>query len=127
MEARVRPLTISIVGLILMVPAIYFFMTLLIRILFGYTRAYYHIAPTLLDDPFDFLSLNKGAWIVYGPLLAILLNSPADIQLQLSRKIYRSRFFIQNNRHWLNTAIALQAGLLFILLIIYLAIEHYRY
>jgi hypothetical protein len=126
-KTSMKPLTVSILGLLLLVPASYFLLTLFVRIAFGSTTLYYHIAPTFLEDPFDIFSLNKGVWILYGPLFAILLNSPAMIQLQLRRSILESQVFVSSRKHWLNTAISLQGALLFITVVAYLIVEHCRY
>jgi len=127
MKISMKPLTIPILGLILLIPASYFLLTLFVRVVFGSTTLYYHIAPSFLEAPFDIFSFNRGVWILYGPLFAIMLNTPAMIQLQLRKRILDSQVFVYYRNHWLNTAISLQGALLFVLLLAYLIIEHCRY
>ncbi len=102
-----KSLITGILGFTLLLPASFFMLTLLARILFGTKRLYYYIAPSFLQSPFDLWAWHKAQFILGCLLLAILLNS------------YR--------RHWLNTAIALQGTLLLLVLFVYTLIQHIRY
>jgi len=122
-----KSLTMSLVGMFLLLPASYFMLTLFVRIVFGSKTLYYAIAPSFLEAGSEIFPLHKSGWILYGPLLAVILNASAILQFQFRRntKKLHVRFFF--SKYWLNTAIAFQSILLFIALTIYLIIQHYRY
>ena len=105
----VQSLVSGLLGMALLLPASFFLLTLLARIIFGTKTLYYFIAPSFLQSPFDPLAWHKAQFILGCLLLAILLNGSA----------YR--------RHWLNMAIAIQGLLLMIVLIAYTFIQHIRY
>jgi hypothetical protein len=102
-----KPLISGLLGITLLLPASFFMLTLLARVLFGTKKLYYYIAPSFLQSPFNLWAFHKAQFILGCLLLAVLLNG------------YR--------RHWLNTAIALQGALLLVVLIAYTVIQHLRY
>lgn len=102
-----RPLITSIIGMVLMLPAVLFLTTLLARIFFGTKAAYYYIAPSFLQTPFDIFAFHKAQVIVGCLMIAALFNSKC--------------------RSWLNTAIAVQSILLLLVLFFYTFIQHLRY
>lgn len=102
-----RPLITSIVGMVLMLPAVMFLTTLLARICFGAKAAYYYIAPSFLQTHFDMFAFHKAQVIVGGLMIAALFNSKC--------------------RSWLNTAIAVQSIMLLLVLLVYTFIQHLRY
>jgi len=102
-----RPLITSIIGMVLMLPAVLFLTTLLARICFGTKAAYYYIAPSFLQTPFDIFAFHKAQVIVGCLMIAALFNSKC--------------------RSWLNTAIAVQSILLLLVLFLYTFIQHLRY
>ena len=102
-----RPLITSIVGMVLMLPAVMFLTTLLARICFGAKAAYYYIAPSFLQTHFDLFAFHKAQVIVGCLMIAALFNSKC--------------------RSWLNTAIAVQSILLLLVLLVYTFVQHLRY
>jgi hypothetical protein len=102
-----RPLITSIIGMVLMLPAVMFLTTLLARLCFGTKAAYYYIAPSFLQTPFDIFAFHKAQVIVGCLMIAALFNSKC--------------------RSWLNTAIAIQSILLLVVLFVYTFIQHLRY
>jgi hypothetical protein len=119
--------TTSLIGMILLLPASYFMLTLFVRIVFGSTTLYYAIAPSFLEEGSDLFPLHKSGWILYGPLLAVILNAASILQFRFRKTTMKFQVKVFYNKYWLNTAIAFQSILLFILLVIYLVIQHYRY
>ena len=105
--AIIRPL----LGITLLLPASYFMLTMLARACFGAKEMYVFIAPSFLQSPFHLFALHKAQLIIGSLVLAAVFNGPSQ----------------QNRRHWLNTAIALQATLLLITLLLYTFIQHLRY
>jgi len=99
----------GLLGIALLLPASFFMLTLLARVIFGTKSWYYSIAPSFLQSPFDPLAWHKAQFILGCLLMAILLNGTS----------YR--------RHWLNLAIALQGLLLLVVLVAYTLIQHIRY
>ena len=93
--------------MVLMLPAVLFLTTLLARIFFGTKAAYYYIAPSFLQTPFDIFAFHKAQVIVGCLMIAALFNSKC--------------------RSWLNTAIAVQSILLLLVLFFYTFIQHLRY
>lgn len=122
-----RPLISGILGITLLLPASFFMLTMLARLFFGTRRPYHYIAPSFLQSPFDPLALHKAQFIIGSLLLAIVTNGLAALQfrLQRGRKGWEVQVFYR--RHWLNTAIALQAVLLLVTLLVYTVIQHIRY
>ena len=47
-------------GMVLMLPAVIFLSTLLARLCFGTKAAYYYIAPSFLQTPFDLFAFHKA-------------------------------------------------------------------
>ena len=113
-------------GLILLLPASYFAFALTVRIFFGATHLYYGIAASFLESNPGVFSFDMAAWILYGPALCLLLNFPGitgwDTLFSLGRSGEGFR-----RPHWFNTAISLQATLLFFLASAWFFIQHYRY
>jgi hypothetical protein len=102
-----RPLVSGILGMALMVPAFFFLSSLLARLCFGTKAAYYYIAPSFLQTPFDIFAFHKAQVILGGLIIAALSNA--------------------KGRSWLNTAIVLQSLLLLLVLFVYTFIQHLRY
>jgi hypothetical protein len=105
--AIVRPL----LGMTLLLPASYFMLTMLARACFGAREMYVFIAPSFLQSPFHLFAFHKAQLIIGSLVLAVAFN------------LHTRR----NNPHWLNTAIALQATLLLITLLLYSFVQHLRY
>jgi uncharacterized membrane protein AbrB (regulator of aidB expression) len=101
----------GILGMGLLLPASYFMLTLIVRICFGGNDPYYFIAPSFLQSPFHLFAFHKAQVIVGSLVLAAVVNS--------MRRGER--------RHWLNTAIVIQATLLFVVLLCYMTVEHLRH
>lgn len=101
------PLVSGILGIMLMLPAVLFLCTLLARLCLGAKSAYYYVAPSFLQSPFDLFAFHKAQVIIGCLLIAAGVNA------------YR--------RSWLNTAIVLQSTLLLLVLAAYIFIQHLRY
>ena len=123
-----RPLLSSVIGMTLLLPATYFMIILLARILFGARTLYYAIAPSFLQSPFGILSFHLVQVILYGPLVAVILNLFATVKVRLERENGKWDVSINYRKGcWLNMAIAFQSGLLFLILVAYTLIQHWRY
>jgi len=122
-----RPLISGILGITLMLPASFFILTLLARLLLGTKRPYHYIAPSFLQSPFDPLALHKAQFILGCLVLAIVTNGVVALQFQLLKGRRGWEVEVSYRRHWLNTAIALQAVLLLVTLLVYTVIQHIRY
>jgi hypothetical protein len=118
-----KPLTRVTLGLILLLPASYFALSLTLRMIFGYTKLYYGIAPSFLESNPDIFSFNTAAWILYGPACCLLLNLPTDNR----QSLFSGQRAVFKTHHWLNTAIFLQALMLFVLTSAWFFVQHYRY
>jgi hypothetical protein len=123
----VQILTRSIIGLIFLIPPSYFMLTLLVRLIFGSTTLYYAIAPSFLQASTELFSYHKSGWILYGPLFAVILNLPAIFKFNLQRNASKLQLKFFYRSYWLNTAVIFQGLLLFIIVVIYLVIQHYRF
>jgi hypothetical protein len=126
-KSPVRPLFSGLLGITLLLPATYFMATLLLRICFGTTTLYYSIAPSFLQSPFGIFAFHKAQFIFYGAFLALVFNLLTIFRFRLQREEAKWMVTVTYRRHWLNTAIALQSGLLFLALLIYTLIQHVRY
>ncbi|HEY4335998.1 MAG TPA: hypothetical protein VGM89_08875 [Puia sp.] len=122
-----RPLASGIIGFTFMLPACYFLLTILVRILFGSTTMYYDISPSFLQSPFPVFALHKAQLILGCLLLAVLFNLAAIIRLRLLQGPTGLELGVAFRRYWLNTAIALQSVLLLVLLVGYTFVQHIRY
>jgi hypothetical protein len=152
-----RPIFSSLLGIVLLLPASFFILTIVVRICFGTKSLYYSMAPSFLQSPFDLFAFHRTpevAWsetnhtlfagsvlysiehafrqsaaqIILGCLLlAILFNLLTVLRFRLvpGRKGPEVQVFYR--RYWLNTAIALQSGLLLVILVAYTLIQHMRY
>jgi hypothetical protein len=118
-----RSLISGILGITLLLPASFFMLTLLARILFGAKTMYYYIAPSFLQSPFDLWAWHKAQFILGSLLLAIILNALATLNIRTQK----GHVHLSLRRNWLNTAIALQGILLLVLLLAYTLIQHIRY
>jgi hypothetical protein len=118
-----KPLVSGLLGIILLLPASFFLLTLLIRIVFGAKTLYRFIAPSFLQSPFDPLAWHKAQFIMGSLLLAIVLNGTTTLRVRL----FRGQVELSILRRWLNMAIAIQGLLLLIVLIAYTWIQHLRY
>jgi hypothetical protein len=107
------PLATGILGITLMIPGYFFFLTLLARLCFGVKSLYCFFAPSFLQTPFDLFAFHK-AQIIIGSLLVAAACNTLSIQRQKSR-------------HWLNAAVVLQSMLFLLLLTAYTVIQHIRY
>ncbi|HTQ28414.1 MAG TPA: hypothetical protein VMI35_09810 [Puia sp.] len=118
----VKPLITSVTGLALLVPASYFSFTVLLRILNGSSLLYYSIAPAFKQNAFHLFPLHVSQLILYGPLLAVLINVMTvwRIRIRVSGNRLTGTFFYRS--YGLNTAIALQAALLWLMMLAYLLI-----
>ena len=123
----IHPLFSGILGITLLLPASFFMLALLIRVCLGSTALYYFIAPSFLQSPFDLLALHKAQFIIGCLLLAIVFNLVVILQFHLERGVRGWEVRVSYKRYWLNTAIALQSGLLLLVLIAYTLIQHARY
>lgn len=122
-----RPLISGILGITLLLPASFFMLTMLARLFFGTRRPYRYFAPSFLQSPFDPLALHKAQFIIGCLLLAIVTNGLVALQFQLQKGRKGWDVQVSYRRHWLNTAIALQAVLLLVTLLAYTVIQHIRY
>ena len=122
-----RPLTSGLLGITLMLPASFFMLTLLARIFFGAKGMYYYIAPSFLQSPYHLFAFHKAQMIVISLVLAILCNVLTIVRVDLERGKHGLELGFSIRRYWLNTAVALQALLLLIVLIAYTLIQHVRY
>lgn len=102
-----RLLFSSVLGIVLMTPAVIFLLTMFARVCFGTKAAYYYIAPSFLQSHFDLFAFHKAQVIVGCLMIAALFNAKC--------------------RSWLNTAIAVQSVLLLLVLLVYTFIQHLRY
>ena len=118
-----RSLISGVLGITLLLPASFFMLTLLARILFGSKKMYYYIAPSFLQSPFDLWAWHKAQLILGSLILAIILNALATLSIHIEKK----QVNLSLRRNWLNTAIALQGILLLVLLVVYTLIQHIRY
>ena len=117
----------SFVGMLLLIPASYFMLTLLMKIFLGSTELYYAIAPSFIESGSEIFPLHKSGWILYGPLFALIINAAAILQIRFHRREMKLQVNFFCRKYWLNTAITFQSILLFIVLMTYLVIQHYRY
>jgi len=122
-----RPLFTGLMGFTLMLPACYFLLTILVRILFGVKTLYYDISPSFLQSPFSLFALHKAQVILGCLLLAVLFNVAAILRLRLHQGPKGLEVGVAYRRYWLNTAIVIQSILLLALLIAYTLIQHLRY
>ena len=122
-----RPLISGILGITLMLPASFFMLTMPARLFFGAKKPYHSIAPSFLQSPFDIFAFHKAQFIIGCLLLAIVMNGLAALQFQLHKGRWGWDVEVLYRRRWLNTAIALQAVLLLVTLLVYTVIQHIRY
>jgi hypothetical protein len=101
------PLICGMLGMALMMPAFLFLSSLLARLCFGTKTAYYYVAPSFLQTPFDLFAFHKAQFILGCLIIAALCNA--------------------KGRSWLNTAIVVQSALLLLVLLVYTFIQHLRY
>ncbi|MHA4807835.1 hypothetical protein ACX0G9_07005 [Flavitalea flava] len=125
--APFSPFLSGLLGITLLLPGTYFILALLVRICFGSTTLYYTMAPSFLQSPFNLFAWHKAQVIFGSLLLAILLNVLAILRFRLQRGNKGMEVQVSYKRNWLNTAIALQSGLLLLVLVIYMLIQHVRY
>jgi hypothetical protein len=123
----VKPLITGVAGLALLVPASYFSIELLQRVLWGTTVRYEAIAQGFQRNAFHFYSFHGSQLILYGPLLTTLLNVSTVWRLRIGRVEGILECELSYRRYWLNAAIAMQAALLFLVTLGYLMVEHFRY
>jgi len=119
--------TTSVIGLLLLIPASYFMLTLCMHIFIGSTTLYYRVAPSFIESGSVFLPLNRTSWILYGPLLAMLINLVAILKVTFYKKTMQLQIKGFRAKSSLNSAIAIQSLLLLVVLLGYLIIQRYRY
>jgi hypothetical protein len=117
----------SMLGIILLLPASYFIGTILLRICFGSRSLYYSMAPSFLQSPFNLFAFHKAQFILGCLLLSVCCNVLSILKFNLEPGRWGWDVGISYRRYWLNTAIALQSGLLLLVLIAYALIQHIRY
>jgi len=117
----------SMLGIILLLPASFFILTMLLRICFGSKTLYYSMAPSFLQSPFNLFALHKAQFILGCLLLSVLCNVLSILKFNLQPGKWGWEVEVSYRRYWLNTAIALQSGLLLLVLIAYALIQHIRY
>jgi hypothetical protein len=117
----------SMLGIILLLPASFFILTMLLRICFGSKTLYYSMAPSFLQSPFNLFALHKAQFILGCLLLSVLCNVLSILKFNLQPGKWGWEVEVSYRRYWLNTAIALQSGLLLLILIAYALIQHIRY
>jgi hypothetical protein len=122
-----RPLTSGLLGITLLLPASFFMLTMLARICLGAKTAYLYIAPSFLQSPFHLFAFHKAQIIIGCLLLAVLFNVLTIMRFRLEKGQQGWQVGVYYRRYWLNTAIALQATLLLLVLIGYTCIQHIRY
>jgi hypothetical protein len=117
----------SMLGIILLLPASYFILAMLLRICFGSKALYYSMAPSFLQSPFNLFALHKAQFILGCLLLSVLCNVLSILKFSLQQGKWGWEVEVSYRRYWLNTAIALQSGLLLLVLVTYALIQHLRY
>lgn len=122
-----RPITISLLGITLLLPANYFLLTIFARICFGARGMYYFIAPSFLQSPFSLFAFHKAQLIIGSLVLAVVTNALTVLRFRLEQGKLSWQVRVYYNRYWLNVAILLQGALLLILLSGYTLIQHLRY
>ena len=122
-----RPLASGILGITLMLPGLFFILTLLARLCLGAKTPYYFFAPSFLQSPFDLFAFHKAQFIIGSLLVAAICNALAILQFRLVQGPHGPEVEVSRRRYWLNTAVALQSTLLLLLLTIYTFIQHLRY
>ena len=124
---KMRFVWFAILGLIMLAPASYFMLALSLRAFAGIHRFYDGIAHHFLDATWTSFTLEKGAWILYGPVLAVILNFVLICRLSYRGKSALPGLRLQYRGHWMNTAVIMQGMLLSLGLLLYWIIEHIRY
>jgi hypothetical protein len=119
----VKPLITGVTGLALLAPASYFLFLMLVRVCFGGYPRYDSLARGYRAYAFDFLRFHGSQLILYGPLLAVFVNLPALCSVKIRRTGHMLECEYRYRKLWLNTAIALQAFLLFLVTGAYLLVE----
>ena len=122
----VKPLITSLTGLALLAPASYFLVLMLGRICFGGYPRYDSLARGFQIYAFDFFRFHGSQLILYGPLLAVLVNLPAVWSVKIHRTGPMLECEYKYRKLWLNTAITLQAFLLFLVTGAYLMVEYLK-
>lgn len=122
-----RPLTSSLLGITLLLPASYFMLTLLARVCFGAKSMYYFIAPSFVQSPFHLFAFHKAQVIIGSLVLAVLFNALTILRLRLERGQGGWQVGVYYRRYWLNAAILLQGILLLMVLTGYTVVQHIRY
>lgn len=123
-----QPILSGLLGIMLLLPASFFILTIMVRICFGSKGLYYSMAPSFLQSPVELLFRQSAAQLILGCLLlAILFNGLTILRFRLVPGKKGPEVQIFYRRYWLNTAIALQSGLLLVVLVAYTLIQHLRY
>ena len=123
-----RPILSGLLGIMLLLPASFFIGTIVVRICFGSKMLYHSMAASFLQSPVELLFRQSAAHLILGCLLlAILFNLLTVLRFRLVPGKKGPEVQIFYRRYWLNTAIALQSGLLLVVLAAYTLIQHLRY
>ncbi len=117
----------SMLGIILLLPASFFILTILLRICFGSKTLYYSMAPSFLQSPFNLFALHKAQFILGCLILSVFCNVLSILRFDLQQGRRGWEVEVSYRRYWLNTAIALQSALLLVVLVVYALIQHIRY
>lgn len=117
----------GLAGITLLLPATFFLLALLARIFLGASTLYYAMAPSFLQSPLRIFAWHKAQVILCGSVLAILLNVFTVLKFRLQQGERGWEVAVFYRRYWLNTAVALQGSLLFLVLLAYTLIQHARW
>jgi hypothetical protein len=122
----VKPLITTITGLALLVPASYFSLLITKRLVAGSSWRYDMMAPGFQEHAFE-PAFHGSQLILYGPLLSMLINLLTIWRFRIRQTGNQWSIDVSYRRYWLNLAILLQASLLLLGMLSYLAVEHWRY
>ena len=107
-------------GLLLCFPTFYFILVSLLKYVFGSPFLFDAIEPSMerwgAREP---LGLNINALILFGPLMALLLNMTAVIRLQIDNDRDQWHIELFAEKRWGNWLIIILCGLLLLILFIY--------
>ena len=123
----IQPLLSGLLGIILLLPAGFFLLALVTRMVTGSKSLYYSMSPSFLQSPFYLLAWHKAQFILCSLLLAILFNVLTVFPCRLEKGDKGWEVVLFYRRFWLNTAIVLQGALMLLVLGIYMLIQHIRY
>src|SRR5258708_22629540 len=117
----------SLLGIILLLPASYFILTILLRICFGSKALYYSMAPSFLQSPFNLFALHKAQFILGCLLLSVICNVISILKFNLQSVKWGWEGEVSYRCYWFNTGLALHSAFLLRLLISYALFDHLLY